>query len=235
MRWMLAAGCTVLLRAEASAASVTFEFAGTVTRVFDSEVFPGDEGWIDSSIQIGTPFTGMYTFDPNADDLSPDPTRGSYQFPLPGGIEIRVGNYVFRSGGTTSDRLRIVVEDGSPFDAYAVGGSPLEVIGPLPGGLASFGPSSYLGARWRLVGGPGQLASSALPTSPPPLSGWTGNRLEVAFEVQEPTFGFDGVVTTIVPEPGSGLLAGAACAWMAWRRRRTVDARQQALRSAATR
>ncbi len=218
----IAIGCSVMLRAEASAASVTFELAGVVTQVFDSEVLPGDDGWIDSSIGIGTPFTGTYTFDPAAPDLDADPGVGRFQFPTPAGIEIRVGNYVFRSGGGTSDRLVIVVQDGALSDAYVVGTPSMEATGPFPGGATLLGPGSNLTGVWSLRGSPSQLTSSALPTAPPPLSGWTGNQLRVAYEVQETIFGFEGTVTTIVPEPGSGALTGVACALLAWWRRRDM-------------
>jgi hypothetical protein len=215
-----------MLHAEASAASVTFEFSGVVTEVFDPEYFPGDAGWIDASVGVGTPLTGSYTFDSAATDLDPNASIGRFHFPAPATMEIRVGNYTFRSGGVSSDRLAIIVEDGAAFDGYTAGAIEMEGFGPFPGGATSVGP--FLVGRWLLRGPTTQLSSAELPLAPPPLSGWTGNRVEVFLEGQDRIFTIAGAVTSIVPEPGTGGLTGAALALLAVLKRASDRSRKRA-------
>ncbi len=200
---------------DAASAPVTFVFQGVVFQVDD--LGPT----LDGSVSAGTPFAGSYTFDPTTPNESLDPSFALYEAIE---IGIDIGNYEFRSVAVARD---IWIFVGNAPDRYIVNSFENEAVGffaPPPGQNYD----QFLRIQWMLTGGD-PLGDNTLPSSPPDLSRWLGNTLEVAAElspISDPVFAIRGRVTSVVPEPGSlgqlgaSLLLIEGIRYMMWRTKR---------------
>jgi hypothetical protein len=195
---------------------VTFEFAGTVTEVFDGL------GTLEDRVDEGAPFSGAYTFEsntPNTAEPVSEGEAGLYEHDLsPAGVEVRVGGFVFqnRSDGLDFD---VIVNDNFCFtraDEYGFVSQANEIVG------VPFDPPFYaLSIRW--------LASTIafepfsnvdLPTTPPSLELLGGGLFEIHGDCvvcagPAAFFRVEGTLTSLtVPEPSSGVLGTTALALM---------------------
>ncbi len=199
----------VCLALPAAAAPLTFEFEGIVTYFQDNDYL--GPLVLDGSVAVGTPFRGAYDFDPEIEGTKEGDQGTLYRFPSPPSkLYVRIGNYLFQ---TTDDALDLVIRvtDNTwalpyypPSDLYLVEARGVEVAGlPLPG-------SETIVAFYLTDPIPGALGSEQLPSAPPTLAEWSEHRLRVVSNLgfQWRHFDIEGVVTRIVPEPGTRGLLG---------------------------
>jgi hypothetical protein len=173
----------------AQAYPVTFQFGGTVY-----EISPNN---FDSSVGIGTPITGTYTFESATFDINPDPAIGWYNGALIS-ISAEVGNYIFNPG-TSFFYNNIATNDNANDghqDGYAVVGSNLtNVVGV---GLALIEASFTT---------PAAMTSVALPTIPPGVSLFTSQHTIQLWSSDGQIMGNLNSLSS-VPEPATMLLLG---------------------------
>jgi hypothetical protein len=211
---LVAGAAFAALPASSSAgAPVTAEFSGTVTLVQDETPI------LDGSVQVGTPFSGAFTYDSVGTDLTADPAIGTYVFTTPpAAFRLEVGNYVFEMP-TDQPNLAIGVDNNAPDDRFSVGPfPPVMISGPLDPIYAGALPAlTSMGFGLR-VAAPGPLTSDGLPTAVPVVSDWTTRtiRVQASGSGAEPIFAIEGNVTTIVPEPSSASLLLASLAGLSW-------------------
>jgi len=172
---------------------VTIAFSGELTSVADGFT-------LSYPIEVGTPFSGLYSFDPDSasDAIPSDPRVGSYSFPS-GYMAVEVGDNAFQSSGGI---LVAVLNDIPGFnrDLYQ----------------ATMGSLTSQGILWHAMGldfeslDSGPFASDALLTTAPDLNDFGFRRSFLGLEqgVRDPRF--VGEVTWIaqVPEPGALALLG---------------------------
>lgn len=173
------------------ASAVTFEFAGVIDIVDDPN------GHLGGMIQAGDNFSGTYTFDSEAPDLTPaDPAGGNYR-PSPSALAISVGGFevataedtLTRVGIGNLDDLDTFVIDATNFDSAGFHISQARLLLMDPTGSA--------------------LDSDALPLLPPELSLFQTREFRVTGHVDNPDLPFDlyGTVTALTtPEPGAAVL-----------------------------
>ena len=113
----------------AAAQDVTFAFKG-VLRTADYSPFP--------DVTVGTPFTGLFTFNLSVPDHNPEEPIGSYQFTTaPYGVTVRIGSHTF-SSDSQNVNFHVELIDGlhGSVDYYSIrsynnqptDGEPIEVI-----------------------------------------------------------------------------------------------------------
>ncbi|MBV9891289.1 MAG: hypothetical protein JO090_10450 [Rhizobacter sp.] len=197
---------------EARGGPVTFAYAGTISQV---PVLDPDSPF-PLPVDLGTPYTGTYTFDDGAvNQIAGDPTSGSYFSPL-GTLKLNLAGLSFVFTG-----ISIGVIDSPGFDFYSVIFS--ENPSPdIPTGIQlSLSLADYTGTA---------LSSNALPALPPSLSSFDttnaffftdtigGNQVEVGGSLD----------ALAVPEPPAPLVpviaAALAASWLARRRARALAA-----------
>ncbi len=128
----LACGLALGGAGRAGAEPITFEFSGTVDSVFDGL------GALGGSVQVGTPFTGSYTFDSEIPNTAPPVDEGEaglyhHEAP-PSGVQIQIGSFVFRSVPSSPD-FDIIVNNDIGFagaDEYGFASHNNEAQGLLP-------------------------------------------------------------------------------------------------------
>lgn len=191
----------------AAAASVTFQFQGTVMGVQDYA------GELDGSVTVGTPFSGFYTFESTTADHNSEPNLGGYDIPAPPGMfRLVVGNYAFET--LPGQSYTITVANSHPLDGRdrygVIAGGPIGVTGfdPLFAPVIGYYTAVLLGMS---APPPGPLTSDQLLLTPPILSEWAVKGLRIEFAPQaDVAFAIDGQLLTIVPEPSSALLLAPA-------------------------
>ena len=142
----LAASCC------ARAAPVTFSFTGMVTQV--AALDPGSP--FPQAVDLGTAFSGNYTFDSAAPNGAADPgTSGAYAAAL-GGFSISLGGLTL-----VYDGLSIVIQTSPGFDFYGAIHSEDPSADKPSGALIDIALSDYAGTA---------LAGTGLPMLPPLLS-----------------------------------------------------------------
>lgn len=183
-------GCCILLLALAAPAKaeiMAYEFAGVVDSVGSI-----GSGWVlDDSIAIGTPFRGRFTFDPDAPDSEPIPSRARYGGPG-FSLAVDIGSYSWASG------------DGGAYGVVGVGGFWFSATDfPVDDDL-------WVGVLTCSLTLPG-LSGGALPTEPFSLMGnsFAGKIDDVPFS-GESQFGGHLTEFIIVPEPTAVLLIAVA-------------------------
>ena len=151
--------------APAGGAPITFAFAGTVSTVFDGL------GALDNSVQAGGDFTGFYTFDsatPNTAAPIDEGAAGLYHHDLPpAGVQVRVGNFTFRSIDSAPD-FDIIVNNEVGFagaDEYGFASRSNESLGLRTGAPIGRLEIDWLASTVRTDA----LESAALPALPPDL------------------------------------------------------------------
>jgi hypothetical protein len=169
------------------AAMITFQFGGVITSVSDAG------GALGGDVNVGDPFSGTYTFDPDTPDGEPaDPSRGLYE-PLGALMTLSAGSVTVVSG--PSALHAIVVEDNwlGLRDLFLMGGYSFE------SGSLSVGEMEIR------LSDPTQTAfdSDGLPLTPPVLTSFTTRTL--IFQGRG-SFDVRGELTTLTPEPTAMLL-----------------------------
>jgi hypothetical protein len=209
---LVAGAAFAALPASSSAgAPVTVEFSGNVTLVQDETPI------LDGSVQVGTPFSGSFTYDSQAVDQNPDPTLGLYLFTSPpAAFRIAVGNYVFEAPSSAPD-LAMFIENSGARDGFAIGGgTPISISGPLDPVFEAFLEQETTVGFGLSAPPPGPLTGDGLPTSAPAVSDWTTRLIRIeASPGPSPIFSIQGTVTTIVPEPSTACLLLVALSGMA--------------------
>ena len=202
--WLVASlACGLALGAgRAGAEPITFEFAGTVDGVFDGL------GALGGLVQVGTPFTGSYTFDSETPNTAPPVDEGEaglyHHEAAPSGVQIQIRSFVFRSVPSSPD-FDIIVNNDIGFsgaDEYGFASHNNEAQGLLP--TLELG----LDIDWlaqTLFTEP--FDSVDLPTAPPELGLLGGGLLTIVGDCllcvgPASFFRIDGTLAAIeVPEP----------------------------------
>jgi len=145
---------------ELKAGPITFDFTGTITSV------PNNLPPSLASIRVGTSFSGSYTFDSGAPDLTPgEPQLGIYGFSSPFQYTLNIG------GKTFTSRLFIIeVHNNAPFDQYSVGSLDVQDIAPEEFHFISI--QIYLNPPT-----PTAFSTKALPLIPPNLADFSLRRI----------------------------------------------------------
>lgn len=179
--------------APVSAGNITFRLSGVIDEVNNAN------GLLDSSVQVGNPFSGSYTFNSTAPDSNPSSSSGDYDFHGdPFGIALSFGNYAFQSNDVYITVTPIDVNFGG--SAYRV-----EATGEL---LNTRDPSDQASVYLELSD-PSQdlFSSNALLLTPPNLGLFENRRLAVNNSYFSISDNFYGTINsfTPVPEPSSML------------------------------
>jgi hypothetical protein len=186
---------------------VTVEFSGTVTLVQDQT-----PPILDGSVQVGTPFSGSFTYDTVGTDLTADPAIGTYVFAAPpAAFRIAVGNYVFEMPTDQPD-LGVGVHNDAPDRFFVTAGPRITISGPVDPILQGFTSLGFgLAAP-----APGPLNSDGLPASLPLVSDWPTRGIRIQAGGEELAFVIEGAVTAIVPEPSTASLLLTSLAGLRW-------------------
>lgn len=99
-------------------APFAYRFAGVITRVNDPNLI------LDESVQIGTPLSGEFGFDSEAEDLDPLPYQGKYQGPY---FSLALSFASCSGVSTAGDGTIYVANDSFAGDALAIGGGPIDI------------------------------------------------------------------------------------------------------------
>lgn len=211
-----------------NAATIQIDFQGTVDTIAGAEGLNVSD-YIGSNIAVGTPFSGHYLFDSEAEDLGLGlvPDRAVYEFnEAPFEMVVDIGGFTFRTNPSDRFLLTTVANDAPPIgivpggDVYTVASARDELVVGTDG-LKDFRPEMVL----QLIGGnevhdgvdllltPEQHA--AFPTSTFSIQGIDPTNEDDSFLIQS-----GNVVFSSVPEPQSlSLLLFSAL--LIGRRRRT--------------
>jgi len=179
---------------------ITYEFSGEVTTVDTRNGF----AFAASEVEIGSPITGQFSFDPVAtSDSVSNPLFGRYEFPF-GSIDFQmsVGSLLFIG---SVGKIEVGTGPGAigatsgPIDFYEVNITGFDTI------AGSIFPV-FAGLGYDLAT---NLETDALPLIPPPIrfgslfltgSAMVGGQLVDAFDVRGP---LDQLVLTTIPEPST--------------------------------
>ena len=180
---------------------VTFEFAGEITHVWD------DDGLLGGAVTVGSPFSGLYTFESTTPDSDPhEPRRGLYE-----------GSLLAVSGSTGGlsylgpQGFQNLIEVTDPFDSYIVKTEVAFVDETLEFFL-------------RLGDSTGTAFSSDfLPLSPPDLSDFDATRFAIFDESEAIPLSIQGAFTSFVPEPAAVVFVGIGLCLLSRRRLRRIQ------------
>lgn len=186
---------------------VTWQFTGEITRVSDPLNLLG------GGVEVGSPFSGSYTFESSIPDSQPDPRQGIYNGAV---VDVSgiVGVVPF-SGPHASRVNRFRIDDatgGFERDHYA-----------LQVGITFVGQT--LDFELFMVGGhTSALLNDALPILPPDLNLFEFRGLGISDTLEQVPILIDATLTSVVPEPTMivMLLVGAVCASAVSRKRRCI-------------
>ena len=172
---------------------VTFEFAGEVTHVRD------DDGLLGGAVTVGSPFSGVYTFESTTPDSDWDlPEAGTYDDAITF-LSGEVGAISFGGAGSTFVWVRKY--SSVVFDLYLVGADV-----SLPG------VTEILDFNIGLKDSTGTaFADDSLPVSPPALVEFDSTWF--IFEAESERLRLGGeltALTSLVPEPGMIMLLALA-------------------------
>jgi len=178
------------IAAHVHGAIITWEFAGEVTVVNDSQ------GTLGGRVQVGDPFSGTYTFDSTMPDTWPDdPGYGSYDSGA-SGMHLDIGE------------LQITAP-GSDCSLWVSNGSDKDGVGIFAGGFASDG-IQILELPLRFRDAPTSLFSDdSLPLTCPDVNVFGQRTLFIdGYVLGNPNARFliTGVTRSLIPEPDSLLL-----------------------------
>jgi hypothetical protein len=192
--------------------------AGTVVTIaFSGELTFVEDGFdLSDPIEVGTAFSGRYSFDPDGvtDTQPDDPRIGSYPFPT-GFMSVRVGDNVFESLG-----IHLAIWNNLP-----AGSSDLDIY------QAGMGPLSAHGIDWHGVGldfrnlDSGPFSSDALLTTAPDLNDFGSGRTFLARQqgLRDPRFAGEVHWIAEVPEPATFTLLAAGVLMSVQRRSKRED------------
>jgi len=182
----------------ATAAPVTFQFAGQLTSVIGS-------GLTAAGFSAGQSLLGSFSFEPSSSDLSPSANLGDYRALT--NLTATVGSYtVTLVPGIQHSAITIWNNYESypfgPIDQYSVGG---EVTGTTVSGMSPFSFGLALTDPSHTV-----FDSDALPSSPPNLSSFATKRASFYFPGALGNSFLHGEIhsLTAVPVPAAVLLFG---------------------------
>jgi len=213
----LAAGFIVVLGdASARAGFVTWEFAGEATSVQD------DTNLLGGAVTVGSPFSGTFTFDPDATDSDPHPRRGFYEESI---IDFSGAIATVPFWGPVGNRNSIEVKNGfgSPtLDSFSVR-PDVRIVGvDLDVTIGLFDSSGIV------------FGSDALPVLPPDLDFFSTRRFILFDQSETLSFRVAGDVSSlaVIPEPSTFALLGLGSVLVA---RRFRSSRRRMRHSAGSR
>lgn len=198
-----------------AATPVTFEFAGTITETYGTDL-----------VSVGEPFSGRFRFDADVPDWHTlDPEIGVYEeFPLAiSNFYVRFNSFAYTL--EPDGHFTVTTQLNRQFDndhvSYETGNEPVE--------LHDFPDVNYVGTRIELWAPAGTLLSDAIVTSVD-LDDFSLRQMFTfyAANTTHPTdqlvFLLQGDITslTVVPEPCGILLVASAFSCMIAQRRRSV-------------
>lgn len=225
MPWLklLSAGCLAIpigfCCVTANGELITFEFAGQINYM------EGDLGFLGGSIQIGTPFSGSYTFESTTPDAAYlDPAIGEYAGALTQ-LSIQVGLHTL-SGIGTSNRIAVahITEGEDTGDAYIMGAGPLQLLArDVSTGIVLLDYEALA------------ISNDSLPLSPPSLDLFDITEFTVIGGPMVSRFYIAGEVTSLLPEPTSLLLMLVGGSAVLRRRRTERTGRRCTIRPLRTR
>jgi len=208
-RWTVAVvGMALALgAAHAHGAIITWEFAGEVTAVNDSQ------GTLGGRVQVGDPFSGTYTFDSTMpDDLPEDLRYGVYDSGA-SGVAAAVGGLTIVTSGTNSG---ITIGDNY---GYVTQKDKLSIVA----GLFESDGVRILEFGITVLDETGSVFSSdVLPLAPPSLASFSSRFFSIQGAAVNPPgtgdFSFGGTISSLTPEPSSLALLALAASRMIGRR-----------------
>ena len=193
------AGALAVAGPQAVGDLITFEFAGEVTSIYDPEGLIGD------AVTLGSPLSGLYTFESTTPDTRPSQSsRGLYDGAITH-LAGHVGAMDFSMAPDSSNEVD--VWNGLTSEAYQVDRG-IQMAGRAPGFQLNLAQSS--GSAFE---------DDSLPLSPPDLSLFDSTRFLISTGTEGYGFSLSGELTSLVPEP-STLALLALGAWATLRRRR---------------
>jgi len=204
----LATGAVVLLALSiispsARAGFVTFAFEGEITSVRD------DNGLLGAAVEVGTPFSGVYTFDSATPDTDPNPRGGVYENAITDFSGL-VGGIPFEGPGDSVNTIEIRDDWGDPpRDQYVVF---IETT------LVGHELETLLGL-YDITGLP--LVGTNLSSVPPDPALFEYSVFRVFDSSEQLGISLRGDVTSLalVPEPATVIMLGLGT-WLVSRRRR---------------
>jgi len=149
---LITSGSLFLVANPTQALNLTFNFTGEVTSRFSPN------GVLDSSVAIGTPISGSYTFDSTTSDSNASLEEGRYLYSPPSRLAVTVGNYTFNASSPNYFYIT-VLNDFSGQDAYFI--TSLSVQSSIPVLSMGLGLNDISGTA---------LSSDALLLTPPNLA-----------------------------------------------------------------
>lgn len=167
----------------ATAGTVTFTFEGEITSFNDFDDLLAD------GVTIGTPFSGRVSFDPTIVDRNPSPGVGDYPNPSVA-FSGQLGEFVFSEVPLSESSISVILGSGPNSDSYLISGST-EILGEVASLILAFA-------------GRQALSDDSLLVEPPDLALFTTARF--ALTIRPGREEFRGDITSLVPEPGTGLL-----------------------------
>jgi hypothetical protein len=207
------AGALVLVAGAAGAAPITVSFTGVVTMLTD------DDGLLDGSVSVGTPYSGTFSYDPALlSDSEPSPSFGTYEIDASTffSLSLSVGSYTITFDPNATGTITMANNAGTvPQDQYTLTLDEVAGFESLPGTLTG----TFLQLLLRDLSQTA-LSSDALTGVPYTDVAWNSRRLQLGAEIDSEAFvDIEGTVT-FVPESGTLLLLGAAVAALVLARRR---------------
>ena len=176
---------------------VTWQFAGEITSVTDPD------GSLGGVFSIGTPFSGMYTFESTTPDTFPDILDSGLYEGAVTSISGMVGDVVFSA--FSSSPGRIYVSDDNAGDGYSVSGATVFLGAPVAFGL-------------RLGDSTGTIFSdNSLPLTPPDLRSLDNMLFLLVLEPDGDAL--VGELTALVPDPTTLALLVAGALFVIRRKR----------------
>lgn len=219
---------TLLSTSAAHTEIIRIDFHGTVETIAGADgVVVSD--YIGSGIAVGTPYSGHYIFDSEAQDLGLGlvPNRAVYQFTeSPFEMVVEMGGFIFRSNPSNRFLLLTASNDVPPLggtpggDEYTVSSTKDEVV-VGSNGLRDFRPEMVL----QLLGGNAVRDGVTLLLTPEQHQAYTSATLSIQGidpTNQDDTFVIQSgdVVFSFVPEPSALILVLTLLPCVLRRRRR---------------
>ncbi|UCC28835.1 MAG: PEP-CTERM sorting domain-containing protein [Phycisphaerales bacterium] len=170
----------------------TFEFAGEITYVAD------DDGLLGGAVAVGSPFSGLYTFESTTPDSDLDePRRGLYADTI-SFVSGEIAGIPFLGPLAPTDFVDVRDFPNTSFDHYLVY-AEVELL------------STALDFKLRLGDQSGTaFQSDSLPLVPPDLALFDSTRFAVFDGSETIPLRVEGYVTWLVPEPGTVVLLAFA-------------------------
>jgi len=203
-RMILSAIGLTVLAGTVQAGPVTFEFAGEINFVRD------DDNLLGGDVTVGTPFSGLYTFESTTPDADPDETRRGLYNDAITFVSGEVAGIAFAGPDGPRGLVEVLDFPNTSFDAFGVF-ADVAFLG------ASFDLSLDLLDRSGTV-----FQSDALPTIAPDVSLFDLATFSILDGSETIPLSISGEITTHVPEPSTLALLGTGLLIALKRRKRRL-------------